>query len=225
MHLGDNSASTDAETDCHNRQRPRRHISCHHWKGGSARQLGTADSTHHAKRSVHAPPVACCREFSEMCLEMNTWANIVEANSKRRVGLSQDQHLADALRGVPPTTPICEARDIALCHLQSCAQSRSWAKMATARLYTLTLPPTETCQIVRFTPLRSVQHKNCSKIIIWVSLTRKKVVLATNPSFYSHMRWRSHAAFSCHWSRPRDTWCMKPSLFFSALFWTNKSWC
>ena len=33
-------------------------------------------------------------------------------------------------------------------------------KMATARLYTLTLPPTETCQIVQFTPLRSVYHKN-----------------------------------------------------------------
>ena len=32
-------------------------------------------------------------------------------------------------------------------------------KMATARLYTLTLPPTETCQIVQFTPLRSVHHK------------------------------------------------------------------
>ena len=30
--------------------------------------------------------------------------------------------------------------------------------MATARLYTLTLPPTETCQIVQFTPLRSVYH-------------------------------------------------------------------
>ena len=32
-------------------------------------------------------------------------------------------------------------------------------KMATARLYTLTLPPTGTCQIVQFTPLRSVYHK------------------------------------------------------------------
>ena len=37
-------------------------------------------------------------------------------------------------------------------------------KMATARLYTLTLPPTETCQIVQFTPLRSVYHHNlCSE--------------------------------------------------------------
>ena len=34
-------------------------------------------------------------------------------------------------------------------------------KMATARLYTLTLPPTGTCQIVQFTPLRSVYHHNC----------------------------------------------------------------
>ena len=32
-------------------------------------------------------------------------------------------------------------------------------KMATARLYTLTLPPTGTCQIVQFTPPRSVYHK------------------------------------------------------------------
>ena len=39
------------------------------------------------------------------------------------------------------------------------------------------------------------------------------------------MRWRSHAAFSCHWSRPRDIWCIKPSLFFLLFFWTNKSWC
>ena len=37
-------------------------------------------------------------------------------------------------------------------------------KMATARLYTLTLPPTGTCQIVQFTPLRSVYHHNlCSE--------------------------------------------------------------
>ena len=32
-------------------------------------------------------------------------------------------------------------------------------KMATARLYTRTLPPTETLSIVHFTPLRSVHHK------------------------------------------------------------------
>ena len=71
--------------------------------------------------------------------------------------------------------------------------------------------------------------KNCSKIIIWISLKRKKLVLATNPSFYIHMRWRSHAAFSCHWSRPRDMCCIKPSLlilfFLLFFFWINQSQC
>ena len=60
--------------------------------------------------------------------------------------------------------------------------------------------------------------KSCSKFIIWISLKRKKMVLATNPSLYKHRRWRSHAAFSCHWSRPRDIWCIKSSLLFLLFF-------
>ena len=96
-----------------------------------------------------------------MCLEVNTRANIDEANSERRVGLSQNQHLADALRGVPPTTPICEARDVALCHLSKLRAELLLTKMATIELHARPLPPHPPthCLIVRFTPLRFVHHE------------------------------------------------------------------